>query len=123
MLALPLLLRGYTPNLDRLPLFLMRLGPQVDWSSEAGCFTSILRELACFHLPGPLPGTAAGAYGGNADAGRATNRDAPDAEKFQLTHVVIPAARKYLVAPTTLLDKDVVKLASTQELYRVFERC
>jgi DNA mismatch repair protein MLH1 len=27
--SIPLLLRRYTPNLDRLPLFLMRLGPQV----------------------------------------------------------------------------------------------
>lgn len=27
--TLPLLLRDYTPNLDKLPLFLMRLGPQV----------------------------------------------------------------------------------------------
>ena len=27
--SLPLLLKNYTPNLDRLPLFLMRLGPQV----------------------------------------------------------------------------------------------
>ncbi len=27
--TLPLLLKGYTPNLDKLPLFLMRLGPQV----------------------------------------------------------------------------------------------
>lgn len=27
--SLPLLLKGYTPNLDKLPLFLMRLGPQV----------------------------------------------------------------------------------------------
>lgn len=26
---LPLLLRDYIPNLDKLPLFLMRLGPQV----------------------------------------------------------------------------------------------
>lgn len=26
---IPLLLRGYQPNLDKLPLFLMRLGPQV----------------------------------------------------------------------------------------------
>ena len=26
---LPQLLSGYTPNLDKLPLFLMRLGPQV----------------------------------------------------------------------------------------------
>lgn len=27
--SLPLLLKGYVPNLDKLPLFLMRLGPQV----------------------------------------------------------------------------------------------
>jgi DNA mismatch repair protein MLH1 len=27
--SLPILLRGYTPNLDKLPSFLMRLGPQV----------------------------------------------------------------------------------------------
>jgi DNA mismatch repair protein MLH1 len=26
---IPLLLRDYKPNLDKLPLFLMRLGPQV----------------------------------------------------------------------------------------------
>jgi len=29
LVTLPLLLRDYTPNLDKLPLFLMRLGPQV----------------------------------------------------------------------------------------------
>lgn len=27
--SIPLLLRDYTPNLDKLPSFLMRLGPQV----------------------------------------------------------------------------------------------
>ena len=27
--GIPHLLKGYTPNLDKLPLFLMRLGPQV----------------------------------------------------------------------------------------------
>lgn len=27
--TLPMLLRDYTPDLDKLPLFLMRLGPQV----------------------------------------------------------------------------------------------
>ena len=32
--TLPMLLRDYTPNLDKLPLFLMRLGPQVDWTEE-----------------------------------------------------------------------------------------
>ena len=28
--TLPLILRGYIPNLDKLPLLLMRLGPQVE---------------------------------------------------------------------------------------------
>lgn len=32
--SLPLLLRDYTPNLDKLPLFLMRLGPQVSLNSS-----------------------------------------------------------------------------------------
>ncbi len=31
--SLPLLLKGYVPNLDKLPLFLMRLGPQVSASA------------------------------------------------------------------------------------------
>lgn len=30
--SLPLLLKGYIPNLDKLPLFLMRIGPQVSGS-------------------------------------------------------------------------------------------
>lgn len=29
--SLPLLLKGYVPNIDKLPLFLMRLGPQVTY--------------------------------------------------------------------------------------------
>lgn len=29
--SLPLLLKEYVPDLDRLPQFLMRLGPQVCW--------------------------------------------------------------------------------------------
>lgn len=33
--ALPLLLRDYIPNLDKLPLFLMRLGPQVRDSNSS----------------------------------------------------------------------------------------
>ena len=32
--SIPLLLKEYVPNLDRLPEFLMRLGPQVCSSSE-----------------------------------------------------------------------------------------
>ncbi|KAJ7637128.1 histidine kinase-like ATPase [Roridomyces roridus] len=116
--SLPLLLRDYTPNLDKLPSFLMRLGPQVDWNSETECFESFLRELAYFYVPGPLcssPATAA-AVG--------TDEDAQEkAERWQIQHVVFPSARRYLAAPKTLLDRDVVQIASLPELYKVFERC
>ncbi|KAG8766722.1 DNA mismatch repair protein [Serendipita sp. 397] len=48
---LPMLLRDYKPDLDKLPLLLMRLGPQVEWGSEKECFDSFLRELAFFYIP------------------------------------------------------------------------
>ena len=35
--TLPLLLQDYVPNLDRLPLFLMRLGPQVRQRGGRAC--------------------------------------------------------------------------------------
>ncbi|KAJ1301984.1 hypothetical protein OPQ81_000819 [Rhizoctonia solani] len=52
--SLPLLLPGYTPNIDLLPMFLMHLGPRVDWKSEKNCFDTIFREIARFYVPKPL---------------------------------------------------------------------
>ncbi|KZP14929.1 DNA mismatch repair protein MutL [Athelia psychrophila] len=113
--SLPLLLRDYTPNLDKLPSFLMRLGPQVDWSSEANCFGSFLRELAYFYVPGPLdpsPGPSS-----------PRSKGAEKAERWQIEHVLFPTMRRYLSAPKSLLDHDVVQVANLPDLYRVFERC
>lgn len=45
--TLPHLLREYTPNLDKLPMFLMRLGPQV-------CFDAILLFYRSKQPLGPL---------------------------------------------------------------------
>ena len=129
--TLPLLLRDYTPNLDKLPLFLMRLGPQVrdmfhrisnglhcrikvNWTDERECFDTFLRELAFFYVPGPLvPDTT------NAE----DQSQEEKSERWQIQHVVFPAMRKYLNAPKTLLDRDVVQVASLPDLYKVFERC
>jgi DNA mismatch repair protein MLH1 len=130
--SLPLLLRDYTPNLDKLPCLLMRLGPQVghlptqfqrlgsdapqvDWNSEMECFESFLRELAYFYVPGPLCSSA----GPETDEQEAQDK----AERWQIQHVVFPSLRRYVVAPKTLLDRDVVQIASLPDLYKVFERC
>ncbi|KZT53752.1 DNA mismatch repair protein MutL [Calocera cornea HHB12733] len=112
--AIPLLLPGYTPNLDRLPLFLMRLGPQVDWSSESDCFYNFLHELAYFYVPGPV---IQGKEDGPADA------ETKKSEEWQIEHVLFPAFRKYLEPPRGLLERDVVQVAELRDLYRVFERC
>ncbi|KAF9068865.1 histidine kinase-like ATPase [Rhodocollybia butyracea] len=112
--SLPLLLRDYTPNLDKLPLFLMRLGPQVNWTSESECFELFLRELAYFYVPGPILGDIS-----LLDAESAGGK----AERWQIQHILFPAMRRYLAAPKSLLDVDVVQVASLPDLYKVFERC
>ncbi|KAK2790423.1 DNA mismatch repair protein [Onygenales sp. PD_12] len=55
LLAIPLLLKGYMPSLAKLPRFLLRLGPFVDWGDEEACFRTLLRELAAFYTPEQLP--------------------------------------------------------------------
>ncbi|KAF8634832.1 hypothetical protein AX17_004083 [Amanita inopinata Kibby_2008] len=112
--SLPLLLRNYTPKLDNLPNFLMRLGPQVDWTAETECFESFCRELAYFYTPGPSP-----ADGEDKEYEEAQEK----AERWQIQYVIFPAMRHYFRPPKSLLDRDVVQIASLPDLYKVFERC
>ncbi|KAG8972735.1 DNA mismatch repair protein, partial [Tulasnella sp. 427] len=105
--ALPCLLKEYTPNLDRLPQFLMRLGPEIDWTDEKGCFETLLREIAYFHRPGPLESfiDVEPSEGGCSDADER-------AAKWEVEHVLFPAMRKYLSPPKSLLEGDVVQVAN-----------
>jgi len=113
--SIPLLLKDYTPNLDKLPLFLMRLGPQVNWTSETECFDTFLRELAYFYVPEPLL----------IESSSQPNEKSKEekAARWQIQYALFPAVAKYLAAPRTLLDRDVVQVANLPDLYRVFERC
>ena len=53
--GIPLLLKDYTPSLVKLPHFLLRLGPHVNWKEEKPCFETFLAELASFYTPESLP--------------------------------------------------------------------
>jgi len=44
---------GFLPDLDGLPLYLLRLASEVDWSSEKQCFLSFCRETARFYILHP----------------------------------------------------------------------
>jgi DNA mismatch repair protein MLH1 len=88
---------------------------QVNWTNETECFESFLRELAYFYIPGPVSPSQEGPPSkDNAEA---------NSERWQVEHVLFPTLRRYIAAPRSLLDRDVVQVASLPDLYRVFERC
>lgn len=134
LISIPLLLKGYVPSLAKLPRFLLRLGPYVNWTSEEACFRTFLRELAAFYTPEQLPPPRQAAKTASAEA-EAEDKDRDEeqgedesitARRAQLTrmleHVIFPALRSRLVATTGLL-RGVVEVADLKGLYRVFERC
>lgn len=138
LVGMPLLLKGYSPNMAKLPNFLLRLGPHVDWDDEKGCFESFLRELAAFYAPEALPSDKALANGGEAMEGLAGEGITTAANEEQLARVTLakrrgqlersvenvlfPAFKQRLVA-TKGLRSGVVEVADLKGLYRVFERC
>lgn len=141
LLTIPLLLKGYVPSLAKLPRFLLRLGPYVDWSEEEECFRTFLRELAAFYTPEQLPVSPATSASheaskpaesdtaGETDTGNtAATKEDPliQARRQQmarmLEYAVFPAIRSRLVATSAML-RGVVEVADLKGLYRVFERC
>ena len=130
LLGLPLLLKGYTPSLTKLPRFLMRLGPCIDWLNEENCFHTFLSELASFYTPARLPvgkvqddgaSEAAMEESGRDDASIDTETTGEEMGRL-LEHILFPAFKARLVATKGLL-RGVVEVANLKGLYRVFERC
>lgn len=132
LVSIPLLARGYTPPLAKLPRFLLRLGPHVDWTDEGACFASFLGELASFYTPEalppppPPPGKEAAA-----DDDAEADADMADEElrarrrhvHWAVEHVFFPAFKARLVATKSLMKGGVLEVANLKGLYRVFERC
>ena len=132
LVGMPLLMKGYTPSLAKLPRFLMRLGPCVDWVNEGNCFHTFLSELASFYTPEQLPAIEpeidnqddAMVEGQDDDTSStdADHRIRTEEMARVLEHVLFPAFKARLIATKGLL-KGVVEVANLKGLYRVFERC
>ena len=148
--SIPLLMKNYTPSLAKLPRFLMRLGPYVNWVNEQECFHTFLTELASFYTPEQLPpatpkpvenntqannaditmadadAPSSAAAGPANDEDESSSRSTLEPRKEELArvleHVLFPAFKAKLVATRGLL-KGVIEVADLKGLYRVFERC
>ncbi|KAK4199676.1 putative DNA mismatch repair protein Mlh1 [Triangularia verruculosa] len=137
--SIPLLVNGYEPPLTKLPGFLVRLGPCVDWTEEKACFESFLKELAGFYVPERLPPKKAtkeeGEGDGMVDSADEREEDARGEEEkridrrrrdltWALEHVLFPAFKARLVGTKSIMEAGgVVEVADLKGLYRVFERC
>ncbi|KAK4126130.1 DNA mismatch repair protein MutL [Parathielavia appendiculata] len=126
LLSIPLLIKGYNPAIVKLPRFLLRLGPHVNWTEEKACFESFLKELAAFYVPEQLPATP-----GN-EEGVAAEEEAGISDEIKarrshvrraLEHVLFPAFKSRLVATKSLMQGGILEVANLKGLYRVFERC
>ncbi|KIX04407.1 uncharacterized protein Z518_05275 [Rhinocladiella mackenziei CBS 650.93] len=139
--AIPLLLKGYLPSMAKLPTFLLRLGPFVNWTQEEECFRTFLRELASFYVPEQLPRRGGKSTIKQEDAEPESDDERRSVELEQesesldemvekrrkeiehtLEHVLFPAFRSRIVATRGML-KGVIEVANLKGLYRVFERC
>ncbi|KAL8844668.1 MAG: hypothetical protein Q9205_005012 [Flavoplaca limonia] len=124
LISIPLLIKGYTPSLVKLPRFLMRLGPFVNWTDEKACFHTFLVELASFYTPQRLTKAMQEEDGVEVEQETsALSRPCSQAEMAQvLEHVLFPAIKARLIATQGML-KGVVEVANLKGLYKVFERC
>ncbi|KAH6631860.1 hypothetical protein F5144DRAFT_572378 [Chaetomium tenue] len=126
LLSIPLLVKGYNPAIVKLPRFLLRLGPHVNWGEEKACFKDFLKELASFYVPEQLPATP-----GNEEAAAEEDEAGIDQEikarrshvRRAVEHVLFPAFKSRLVATKSLMQGGILEVANLKGLYRVFERC
>jgi DNA mismatch repair protein MLH1 len=125
LLAIPLLVKDYQPSMAKLPSFLLRLGPHINWMEEKPCFHTFLKELAIFYVPESLPPPPTSAT--SDDDTVVVEEDAEIAARRKhinrtLENVLFPAFKARLIATKAIL-KGVVEVANLKGLYRVFERC
>lgn len=113
LVTLPILLPEHVPNMEKLPLFLVRVAVECDWTDEMKCFSSFMRELAFFYAPSGLPLESI-----SDEQIHTTDEE----EKEQLKQLIFPAMKKYLAPPSDLRG-DIKQVTSLPELYKVFERC
>ncbi|KAF9134519.1 DNA mismatch repair protein [Mortierella sp. 14UC] len=135
--AIPMMIKGYVPNLEKLSDFLWRLGSEIDWTSEKGCFQTLARELAIFYSTQPERVEDPFMDNGDDDDEKDENEGESDHNKktpqeiqdalFQhmVSSLIFPALKRHFIPPKALIEQSgmVVQVAQVKDLYKVFERC
>ncbi|GAA5990002.1 hypothetical protein JCM5350_002364 [Sporobolomyces pararoseus] len=125
--SLPVILPGHAPSLEKLPLFLLRIGIYVDWENESECFESLATELAFFYSPTPFlsppspPPSPGHSKSYKSSKKLQIRKDEPDLEKERqmketnlIKNVLYPAFKQYLIPSDRLITGKKGKKTSTE---------
>nr|XP_022306543.1 DNA mismatch repair protein Mlh1-like [Crassostrea virginica]XP_022306544.1 DNA mismatch repair protein Mlh1-like [Crassostrea virginica]XP_022306545.1 DNA mismatch repair protein Mlh1-like [Crassostrea virginica] len=119
--TLPLLLEHYTPNMEGLPMFVLRLATEVNWDEEKNCFHTFCRETSEFYSfkNSMFPDTSDSTEGSQGEEESTQN-----SWKWTVEHVLFSAFRNFLFPPKTFAENSsILQIANLPDLYKVFERC
>uniref|UniRef100_A0A8C5BIV7 DNA mismatch repair protein S5 domain-containing protein n=1 Tax=Gadus morhua TaxID=8049 RepID=A0A8C5BIV7_GADMO len=107
--GLPLLLDHYSPVMEGLPMFILRLATEVNWDDEKECFGDFAKECSQFYAIRKqfiLDEGEGGSW------------------RWKVEHVVFKALRSLFSPPKSFSeDGSVLQIANLPDLYKVFERC
>jgi len=105
--SFPQILPNYLPEVDFLPLLLLRLATEVEWEYEEDCFRTFGAELSAFQMIQPTP------------------YENEDNLRWTIEHVLLPAFKSFEFFPPKEWSNDgtIVNIAQLETLYKVFERC
>jgi len=117
--AIPLLLPGYVPNLNLLADFILRLGTEVDWTTEKPCFDTVLKEISIFYAcESPLDDW-------DAYFAQSPKLEHPELATFKRSVElnVFDTLKNGFLAPRSMPKETFQCVANIPDLYKVFERC
>ncbi|XP_014896452.1 DNA mismatch repair protein Mlh1 isoform X1 [Poecilia latipinna] len=121
--GLPLLLDKYTPIMEGLPLFILRLATEVNWDNEKECFRDFSKECSAFYSIRKQ--FVLEAEPGDEPVSRSSLKE-PDGNswRWNVEHVLFKAFRTLFSPPKSFSeDGTVLQIANLPDLYKVFERC
>lgn len=114
--GLPLLLDKYTPVMEGLPMFILRLATEVNWDNEKDCFRDFSKECSMFY-------SIRKQYILEAEPGEEQDAEV-NSWRWNVEHVIFKAFRTLFSPPKGFSeDGSVLQIANLPDLYKVFERC
>ncbi|KAK1905898.1 DNA mismatch repair protein Mlh1 [Dissostichus eleginoides] len=114
--GLPLLLDKYTPVMEGLPMFILRLATEVNWDNEKECFRDFGKECSMFY-------SIRKRYILEAEPGEEQEAEV-NSWRWKVEHVIFKYFRTLFSPPKNFSeDGTVLQIANLPDLYKVFERC